>query len=178
MDAHEQQGVPPPDATRGEGRRLRIAGLHHVTLICSSVDRAADFYRGILGMRLVKQTSNHDDPGARHFYFGDEAGSPGTVVSLLEYPQMETGTPGRGSTHHIALCVESENELHGWREYLGSRGVGCTEVLDRTYFKSIYLRDPDGHILEIATRGPGFTVDEPAGELGGRAIDPPASAGR
>ncbi len=162
----------------GEQPRLRITGLHHVTLICSSVDRAVDFYRGVLGLRLVKQTRNHDDPGARHFYFGDEAGSPGTVVSLFEYPQMDAGTPGRGSTHHIALCVESEDELHGWREYLESRGVGCTEVLDRTYFKSIYLRDPDGHILEIATRDPGFAVDEPAGELGGRMVDPPASATR
>jgi len=178
MDAPEQQGVTPPEAASDEGRRLRIAGLHHVTLICSSVDRAVDFYRGVLGLRLVKQTRNHDDPGARHFYFGDEAGSPGTVVSLFEYPQMDAGTPGRGSTHHIALCVESEDELHGWREYLESRGVGCTEVLDRTYFKSIYLRDPDGHILEIATRDPGFAVDEPAGELGGRMVDPPASATR
>lgn len=178
MDAGEQHGPAPPEAGRGEERRLRIAGLHHVTLICSSVDRATAFYRGILGMRLVKQTHNHDDPGARHFHFGDEAGSPGTLVSLLEYPQMEAGTPGRGSTHHIALCVESEDELHGWRAYLESRGIGCTEVLDRTYFKSIYLRDPDGHILELATRGPGFAVDEPAGEPGGRGVDPPAAAVR
>ena len=174
MDARQQQGAAPAEAAHGEERRLRIAGLHHVTLICSSVDRADAFYRGVLGMRLVKQTHNQDDPSARHFHFGDEAGSPGTVVSLLEYPQMEAGTPGRGSTHHIALCVESEDELHGWREYLESRGIGCTEVLDRTYFKSIYLRDPDGHILEIATRGPGFAVDEPAGERAGPVVDPPA----
>lgn len=132
------------------------------------------FYRDLLGMRLVKQTRNYDDPGARHLYFGDADGAPGTVVSLFEYGQMEPGRVGVGSTHHFALCVESEDELGGWRDYLRSRGVGCTEVLDRTYFRSIYLRDPDGHIVEIASRGPGFAVDEAPEELGGRVIDPPS----
>jgi glyoxalase family protein len=154
-------------------RRLEITGLHHVTLICSSVERALGFYRDLLGMRLVKQTRNHDDPSARHLYFGDARGTPGTVVSLFEYPDMEPGATGVGSTHHIALATGSEAELHGWREYLRSRGVPCTEVLDRVYFRSIYLRDPDGHIVEIATSGPGFTVDESADELGTRDIDPP-----
>ena len=66
--------------------------------------------------------------------------------------------------------VETSEELEGWRSYLQARGIGCTEPLDRTYFRSIYLRDPDGHIIEIATRGPGFTVDEPLDQLGGRFI--------
>ncbi len=58
---------------------------------------------------------------------------------------------GRGSTHHFALAVESEAELAAWREYLVSRGIPATEVMDRTDFKSVYVRDPDGHIVEIAT---------------------------
>jgi catechol 2,3-dioxygenase-like lactoylglutathione lyase family enzyme len=173
MATEASQGAPagPPEGA-GE-RRLRIAGLHHLTLICSDLERSVAFYRDVLGMRLVKQTRNFDDPEARHLYLGDSQGAPGTVVSLLEYPRMDQGRVGVGSTHHFALCVESEDELHGWRGYLQSRGVGCTEVLDRAYFKSIYLRDPDGHVVEIATRGPGFTVDEPVEELGQRVIDPP-----
>ena len=150
-------------ATGGEPRRLRIVGLHHVTLICSSLERAVPFYRDLLGMRLVKATRNRDDPEARHFVFGDADGAPGTVVSLLEYPQMEPGRVGVGSTHHFALAVESAEEVHGWRHHLQSRGVACTEVLDRVYSKSIYLRDPDGHIVEIASREPGFAVDEAPG---------------
>lgn len=171
--AIEASGQRPDDPADGfeEPRRLRIAGLHHLTLICRDMDRAVAFYRDLLGMRLVKQTRNPDDPDARHLYFGDSQGTPGTVVSLFEYPEMEAGRVGVGSTHHFALCVESEEELNGWRDYLRSRGVGCTEVLDRTYFKSVYLRDPDGHIVEIASRGPGFTVDESYEELGGRVID-------
>lgn len=130
-------------------RRLRIAGLHHVTLLCADVERSLAFYRNLLGMRLVKQTVNEDDRGARHFFFGDEEGRPGTLITCLEYPDLDEGSVGRGSTHHFALAVESEEELAAWREYLVSRGIATTEVLDRTHFKSIYLRDPDGHIVEI-----------------------------
>jgi glyoxylase I family protein len=151
-------------------RRLRIAGLHHVTVICRDVERSVDFYRNLLGMRLVKQTVNSDDRAARHLFFGDEEGRPGTIVSCLEYAELDEGSVGRGSTHHFALAVESEEELLGWRDYLRGRAVPCTDVLDRTYFKSLYLRDPDGHIVELATLGPGLTVDERLEELGRRPV--------
>jgi glyoxylase I family protein len=152
-------------------RRLRIRGLHHVTVICRDVERSVGFYRNLLGMRLVKQTVNADDRGARHLFFGDEEGRPGTIVTCLEYPQLGEGAVGAGSTHHFALAVESEEELQAWRDYLRSKGVPCTELLDRTYFKSIYLRDPDGHIVELATLGPGVTADEPVAELGRRPVE-------
>jgi glyoxylase I family protein len=161
-----------PDGAAGEPRRLRITGLHHVTLVCSRLDHTVAFYRDLLGLRLVKQTVNHDDRSAKHFYFGDALGTAGTVVTCMEYPQMEEGVVGRGSTHHFAFLVETVEELDGWRQYLESRGVSCTERHDRTWFASIYLRDPDGHIIEIATRGPGFTVDEPPEQLGTRFVQP------
>ena len=142
-------------------RRLRIAGLHHVTLISANLDRSAGFYRDLLGLRLVEAGHNQDDPDARHFWFGDADGAPGTLVTLFEYPSMERGAVGVGSTHHFAFRVSGEDELEGWRRYLESRDVPCTPVLDRDRFKSIYLRDPDGHIVEIATDLPGF--DPPAG---------------
>jgi catechol 2,3-dioxygenase-like lactoylglutathione lyase family enzyme len=131
-------------------RRMRIAGIHHVTLLVADVERSLAFYRNVLGMRLVKQTVNDDDQSARHFIFGDAEGRPGTLITCLEYPDLDEGTVGRGSTHHFALAVESEAELAAWHDYLLSRGIPTTEVMDRSDFKSIYLRDPDGHILEIA----------------------------
>ena len=134
-------------------RRLRIRGIHHITLICADVERSVGFYRNLLGMRLVKQAFNDDDRSARHLFFGDEEGRPGTLVTCLEYADLEEGSVGRGSTHHFALSVGSDEELAAWREHLTGRGVPCTEVLDRTYFKSIYLRDPDGHIVELAVGG-------------------------
>ena len=152
-------------------RRLRISGLHHITLLCQDVERSMAFYRNLLGMRVVKQTVNDDDSSARHLFFGDEEGKPGTLITCLEYPELDEGTVGRGSTHHFALAVASEEELRGWRDYLVSRGIPCTEVMDRRYFKSLYLRDPDGHIVELATVGPGLTADEPLEDLGRRPVE-------
>jgi catechol 2,3-dioxygenase-like lactoylglutathione lyase family enzyme len=152
-------------------RRLRLNGLHHVTLVCRDVTRSAAFYRNVLGLRLVKQTRSADDQGARHLFFGDEEGRPGTLITCLEYPKLEPGRVGAGSTHHFALAVESEEELRAWRDYLTSNGIPCSEVLDRTYFKSVYLRDPDGHVIELATSGPGLAVDEEAGEMGRRPVE-------
>jgi glyoxylase I family protein len=131
---------------------MKLTGLHHVTLICADLDRTTAFYRDLLGLALVAQGASDDDPDARHFWFGDPLRSPGTLLSFLEYPSMAPGTVGVGSTHHIALAVESADEQLAWRDHLRQHGVACTDVFDRGPFHSIYLRDPDGHILEIATR--------------------------
>jgi catechol 2,3-dioxygenase-like lactoylglutathione lyase family enzyme len=133
-------------------RRMRLTGLHHVTAIVADLERTTAFYRDLLGLALVQEGANEDDPGARHFWFGDGAAAPGTLVSFLEYPQMDEGRQGRGATHHFAFAVESAEELDAWRDYLRSRDVPSSEVFERGRFRSIYLRDPDGHLLEIATR--------------------------
>jgi glyoxalase family protein len=69
----------------------------------------------------------------------------------MEYPEMEPGKVGVGSVHHVALAVASVDELDAWRDYLRSRSVDCTDVFDRGGLRSIYLRDPDGTIVEIST---------------------------
>jgi glyoxylase I family protein len=132
-------------------RRLRLQGLHHLTAICTDLGRTTAFYRDVLGLTLVQEGHNADDPDARHFWFGDATGSPGTLVSFMEYPAMEAGKVGTGSTHHFAFAVGSGAELEAWRDHLLSRDVQCTDVFERGGLRSIYLRDPDGHIVEIAT---------------------------
>jgi glyoxylase I family protein len=133
-------------------RRMRITGLHHVTLIASDLDATTAFYRDVLGLALVHEATNDDDPDARHFWFGDADGAAGTLVSFLEYPDMAPGSVGVGSTHHLALAVDSSEELDAWLDYLRGKGMQTTEVFQRGRFRSLYLRDPDGHILELATR--------------------------
>jgi catechol 2,3-dioxygenase-like lactoylglutathione lyase family enzyme len=128
-------------------QRMRISGIHHVTLLVADVERSLAFYRNVLGLRLVKQTVNADDRSARHFVFGD---ADRMLLTCLEYPDLDEGRVGRGSTHHFALSVESEAELNAWKQYLEGKGIPVTEVMEREGFKSIYLRDPDGHIVEIA----------------------------
>ena len=138
--------------TGSDPRRLRITGLHHLTLLCADVERSASFYRDLLGMQLVERTRNPDDPNAEHLLFGANGVAGGTMVTCMSYPELEEGFVGRGSTHHFALGVESDDELSAWRDYLHSRGVEVTDVHDRGHFRSIYLRDPDGHLVEIATQ--------------------------
>jgi glyoxylase I family protein len=132
-------------------RRMRLLGLHHVTVIVADLQRTTEFYRDVLGLALVREAVNDDDPDARHFWFGDARGTAGTLLSFMEYPQMEPGKVGVGSVHHVALSVASSEELDAWRDYLRSRGIDCTDVFDRAGLRSIYLRDPDDNIIEIAT---------------------------
>ncbi len=133
-----------------EPRRMQLTGLHHVTLVSGDLARTTAFYSDVLGLTLLHEGANDDDPGARHFWFGDAAGTPGTLVSFLEYAAMPEGSVGRGSTHHLAFSVGSAAEQDAWRDWLASQNVPCTEPLSRGGLRSLYLRDPDGHVLEIA----------------------------
>lgn len=151
--------VQPPSAPAAEPAQLRLRGLHHVTALCSNMERTVSFYRDLLGLTLVKRAANEDDPGSRHFYFGDPQASPGSLVTFMEYPQMEDGAMGVGLVHHFALRAGSLDELSAWQAHLTAHGVQATEPINRTYYSSIYFRDPDGNIVEIATDGPGIVVE-------------------
>ncbi|SNR31961.1 VOC family protein [Halorubrum vacuolatum] len=145
-------------------------GLHHVTNICTDMDATVAFYEDVLGWHTVKRTQNYDDPGTLHYYFSPTpAGEPGTTVTYFEYPGSR-GAPGPGASHHFAFGVEDETTLAEWREHLLAHDVNVSTVKDRTYFKSIYFTDPDGLVFELATQGPGFTVDEEV--PGAERIDP------
>ena len=124
-------------------------------------------------MRLVKQTVNRTTAAPATCSSATSEGRPGTIVTCLEYPDLDEGVVGPGSTHHFALAVESEEELRAWHDYLTGRGMPCTEVMDRVYFKSLYLRDPDGHIVELADRtGPRRSPRRSGGRDGARPPRP------
>ena len=138
-----------------EERRMRLTGLHHLTAICSDLGATTAFYRDLLGLALVREGASDDDPDARHFWF--DAGD-GRLLSFLEYPQLAPGSVGVGTVQHFALTVDSADEQLAWRDWLRSRGVECTDVLERGGFSSIYTSDPDGHVVEIATHARGEAV--------------------
>jgi glyoxalase family protein len=152
---------------------MTITGLHHITLGCNDAQRTIDFYTQFLGLRMIKLTVNFDDPGTYHLYFGDEAGSPGTAITFFEWPNAVQGHPGIGGTHHFALQVATLDGLLQWKRRLTDLGLSVTGPLNRKYFTSIYFNDPDGTILEIATNGPGWTVDETLEALGETFQEPP-----
>jgi glyoxalase family protein len=152
---------------------MDISGIHHATMISSNAQRTVDFYTRLLGMRLVKQTVNFDQPNTHHLYFGDERATPGSLLTFFVWSDSRRGNEGIGGTHHIALNTENEETQLRWKRWLTDNGIRVWGPYNRVYFTSIYFNDPDGLVLEIATRGPGFTVDEPADELGSKVKYPP-----
>ncbi len=225
---------------------MALRGLHHVTCVCSDAQRTTDFYRDELGFTLVKKTVNFDDPHSYHLYFGDETGSPGSLITFFEWPRADRGRLGRGTlesiglvapavsaeqeaedpdglrlrlfpgtraglrdvvaignpdlyaglvdedapmtfappveetaligagiTHHIAWRASDDAEQEAWRERLSELGLRPTAQQERKYFRSVYFRMPDAILLEIATDGPGFLVDETPTRLGQILALPP-----
>jgi glyoxalase family protein len=141
-------------------------------MVSRNAQRTLVFYRDLLGLPMVKRTVNFDDPSSYHLYFGNEAGAPGTILTFFEWPNARPGGWGVGGIHHLALGVESPEAQLMWKRRLSDAGVAVTGPYDRGYFRSIYFKDPDGQVLEIATDGPGYAIDEPAGELGKTLITP------
>src|SRR3954449_7490224 len=92
---------------------MELGRLHHVTCVCADAQRTLDFYRE-LGFTLVKKTVNFDDPHSYHLYFGDQVGSPGTLLTFFEWPRAERGRLGRGTLDSIGIetpAVSAEGEL-------------------------------------------------------------------
>jgi glyoxalase family protein len=151
---------------------MQLHGLHHVSAMSADIHRTDDFYGDILNMVLIRKSINYDEPEMPHWYWGVGEGLPGTIMTYFGMNYLKNGTRathghiGQGLTHHVAFEVSSEQGLEYWQERFRERGVQVTEILDRKYFKSIYFNDPDGHILEIATSGPGFLVDGREESLG------------
>lgn len=291
---------------REEAFKVRaLSGIHHVTAISGDAQRNADFYSGVLGLRLVKKTVNFDDPASYHLYYGDRVGTPGSIATFFVWPgaskgrigagepaamtfrippgalsywkqrlkdagateqdeivrgsepvlrttdsdglsvelieaalppnsaairywagagipelyaiqgfhsvtlahsskstsddlftsglqfsgathldgrtrfqvgsefidveRTEQAGPGRmgaGTIHHIAFRVENDSEQVKWQQHVMSLGLQVSPVMDRTYFHSIYFREPGGVLFEVATDAPGFAIDEAEQTLG------------
>jgi glyoxalase family protein len=276
---------------------MRLEGLHHVTAITADAPRNVDFYTAALGLRFVKKTVNYDAPDVYHLYYGDEQGSPGSIMTFFEFPgaapgrhgtgmvhtvawrvsgdealdfwaarlehagrpveradgvvrasdpegigieivaadapdapltadaadvpdehalrgfdgvrayalgpersrplldrlgfdadgvvageqrratytydpaPAERGFQGAGTVHHVAWASHDEDHA-AWGEAARERGAQPTPIIDRTYFRSIYFREPSGVLFEIATLSPGFAIDEPADRLGETLVLP------
>jgi glyoxalase family protein len=148
-------------------------GFHHVTMVSRDAQRTVSFYRDLLGLRLIKKTVNFDLPTTYHLYFGDATGSPGSILTFFEWPEARRGAYGVGGIHHIALKTTDDDTLLKWKRRLTDHGVPVSGPYNRGWFHSIYFRDPDGQVLEIATLGPGYDLDEPIEALGRQLKMPP-----
>src|SRR5581483_2028998 len=128
-----------------------IAGLHHVTAIAGDPQRNVDFYTGVLGLRLVKQTVNFDSPETYHLYYGDDLGRPGTILTFFPFAGVPRGRRGTGQTTSVAFTVPT-GALEYWAERLAGQGVTLGKPVRRLDEEALSFADPDGLTLELVAR--------------------------
>jgi glyoxalase family protein len=126
----------------------RILGLHHVTAIADDAQRNYNFYTKVLGLRLVKKTVNFDDPGTYHFYFGDEAGTPGTILTFFPWEGMGKGYTGSGMATDIGYSVPKDS-LDFWKNRFEQYGVKHDQISERFSEQYLSFQDPDGLKLDL-----------------------------
>ncbi len=126
-------------------------GIHHITAIVGHPQENVDFYAGVLGLRLVKQTVNFDDPGTYHLYFGNEGGKPGTIITFFPWAGARQGVIGDGQVG-VTSYVVPRGTLDFWAKRLEQFGVAYTTT---QRFGETYLTfdDPHGLHLEMVARG-------------------------
>ena len=104
------------------GAPSSINGIHHLTAVSRDAQRTVDFYTGLLGLRLIKQTVNFDDPSSYHLYFADEENGPG-VLTFFEWKSASRGRYGIGGTHHLAFETQDRDTLLQWKRWLTDSGI-------------------------------------------------------
>lgn len=126
----------------------KILGIHHITAIAGNAKQNFDFYTKVLGLRMVKKTVNFDDPGTYHFYFADEMGTPGSVLTFFPWDRVRRGTPGAGMATDIGYSVP-EGSLAFWKERLEKFKVRIVDSKKRFEENALSFEDPDGLVITL-----------------------------
>jgi glyoxalase family protein len=137
-----------------------IRGFHGVSVRLPRTRETAKLITETFGYRLVQESENRSRLAA------PDAAGIGQTIDLISAPDVHPARIAVGSVHHIAFRVPNDQQQIEWQEKLNSQGYRVSPVMDRTYFRSIYFREPGGVLFELATDPPGFTQDESVDELG------------
>jgi glyoxalase family protein len=126
----------------------RILGLHHVTAIAGNARRNHEFYTKVLGLRMVKKTVNFDDPGTYHFYFGNETGTPGTILTFFPWEGIGEGRTGTGMATGIGYSVP-KGSLEFWENRFSQFGTRHSKIGERFGEQYLSFQDPDGLNIDL-----------------------------
>ncbi|GIP30398.1 hypothetical protein J23TS9_55280 [Paenibacillus sp. J23TS9] len=132
---------------------LKTAGIHHITAFVNNAQQNVDFHAGVLGLRLVKKTINFDAPEVYHLYFGNENGSPGTIITFFPQENARTGEIGGGQVS-ITVYAVPKGSMDFWSKRLDSFGINH-ESVSRFGEHFIRFSDPSGLQIELVERGEG-----------------------
>ncbi|MEN9061677.1 VOC family protein [Ponticoccus litoralis] len=129
----------------------QINGLHHVTSLASGARTNNQFFTDTLGLRRVKKTVNFDAPDVYHLYYGDEMGTPGTVMTYFPFPGARRGRPGAGEVGTTAFAVPGD-ALPWWEERLSGRGIEGLARSQRLGEERLLFKGPDGDGFALVAR--------------------------
>jgi glyoxalase family protein len=161
------ESIPAGDVVPWNENPEAISGFHSVSAILQDPRETGKLLTEAFGYHLVQETGNR-----LRFVASSQSGA-GRIIDLIAAPQVQQGRIAAGSVHHVAFRVSDDEQQKMWREKLIDLGYQVSPVMDRTYFHSIYFREPGGILFELATDPPGFTQDEPIDELGAHLRLPP-----
>ena len=150
----------------------QIRGLGPIVLTVRELSRTSFALTEVMNMRRVRDYAAH---GAQIHVFemGEGEHSPGAELHVLEDRDSPMARQGAGGVHHVAFRTPDETQYHAWTQRLNALRVPNSGEVDRFYFRSLYFREPNGILFEIATDGPGFATDEPMETLGEKLALPP-----
>lgn len=148
----------------------QIRGLGPIVLTVHDLARTALVLTEVMNMRRVRDYAAH---GAHIHVFAMGEGGPAAELHVIEQKDLAIARQGAGGVHHVAFRTPDEQQYHAWTQRLDELGIRNSGEIDRFYFRSLYFREPNGILFEIATDGPGFATDEPMEKLGEKLALPP-----
>jgi len=150
----------------------QIRGLGPIVLSVHDLARTAHLLTGVMNMRRARDyASPYADAPIQVFAMGE--GGPAAELHVIEIKDLPVARQGAGGVHHVAFRTPDETQYHAWTQRLNELGIRNSGEIDRFYFRSLYFREPNGILFEIATDGPGFASDEPMDRLGEKLALPP-----
>lgn len=166
-DTHEawhRSPVPPAHQVRGQGPiQLSVPEISHTDALLTTV----------MNMRQVRQYPHPERDGDTVYVYEMGGGGPHAELHVAAQSNLSPAQLGAGGVHHVAFRTPDETEYHEWTARLKSFRIPNSGEVDRYWFRSLYFREPNGILFEIATDGPGFAVDEDADALGETLVLPP-----
>ena len=150
----------------------QIRGLGPIVLTVRDLARTERVLTGVMNMRRERDYAA-PDAGAQVHVFAMGEGGPAAELHVIEQKDLPEAWQGAGGVHHVAFRTPNDEQYHAWAQRLNELGVPNSGEVDRFYFRSLYFREPNGILFEIATDGPGFATDEPMATLGEKLALPP-----
>jgi glyoxalase family protein len=159
------QGSPVP-------AEHQIRGLGPIVLNVQDISHTEKLLTGVMNMRRERDYAAPDAPARVHVFAMGEGG-PAAELHVIEQRDLPAARQGAGGVHHVAFRTPDTTQYQAWAQRLNEFGIRNSGEIDRFYFRSLYFREPNGILFEIATDGPGFATDEPMETLGEKLALPP-----